>query len=203
MSTELKIPDLSEALIPKVRRAVLSFLYTHVDEEFYMRQIARVTGTPLGSVQREVKRLESAGIILREKRGNQVYFRANPACPLFEELRSLVVKTAGLADVLRAALEPLAGRIDAAFVFGSFATGDETRASDVDILVIGEATFAEVVSAFAPAQKTLAREVNPSVMPAAEFRSRLAAGDRFLSNVVSNPVLFIIGDKDELAKLAE
>ncbi|MEK6709461.1 MAG: nucleotidyltransferase domain-containing protein [Nitrospinota bacterium] len=202
MRTDAPAPSIGRVLFGKTRRAVLSLLYGHPEEDFYLRQIARAAGSGLGAVQRELKQLAEVGILRKRTRGRQVYFQANPDCPVFGELKGLLVKTAGVADVLRAALLPLADRIGAAFIHGSFARGDERRGSDVDLLVVGSATFAEVASALAPAQDALGREVNPTVYPPQEFRRRRAAGHHFLKSVLGAPRIFLVGDEGELKRLA-
>jgi len=189
------------ALFGGTRRAILALLFGHPGEAYYLRQIARVARVGLGATQREVKRLTSAGIIRRTVRGHQVYFQANEASPVFSDLKSLVVKTVGAADVLRSALAPLANKIEAAFIYGSIAKGNESPGSDVDLIVIGGVDFDEVVSALGPAQETLSREVNPTVYPRSEFRSKLRAGHHFLTSVMREPKLFLIGDDRELARL--
>ncbi len=203
MSTLPETDNLSKTLFGKTRRAVLSLLYSHIDEAYYLRQIARAAGVGLGAVQRELKRLSDAGIIQRIVRGHQVYFQANPRCPVFEELRKLVVKTVGMGTVLQAALAPLGDRIRVAFVYGSIARGEERLGSDVDILIVGKVTFGEVVSSLREAQKTTGREINPTVYPVAEFRSKLAAGHHFLNAVLKGPMFFLVGDERELARLAK
>lgn len=203
MSTTPESDTLAASLFGKTRRAVLSLLYSHADEAFYLRQLARVTEVGLGAVQREVKRLSDSGIIRRTVRGRQVYYQANPDCPIFAELKSLMVKTAGVGDVLRTALAPLADRINVAFIHGSYTRGEERRGSDVDIMVVGDVTFAEVVSALGPAQETLGREINPTVYPPAEFRSKLAARHHFLKTVLRGAKVSLIGDERELARLAK
>jgi predicted nucleotidyltransferase len=200
------IPDsdyLSKTLFSKTRRAVLSLLYGHVDDAYYLRQIVRAAGVGLGTVQRELKQLSEAGIIRRIVRGHQVYYQANPQCPVFAEVKNLVVKTVGVGAALQAALTPLGDRIDVAFIYGSIARSEEHRDSDVDVLVVGKVTFAEIVSSLNEAQKTIGREINPTVYPPAEFRSKLAAGHHFLSSVLRGPMFFLIGDKRELARLVK
>jgi predicted nucleotidyltransferase len=155
----------------------------------------------LGGVQREVKRLAEAGIIRRTVRGRQVYYQANPECPVFGELKGLVVKTAGAADVLRDALAPLAQRINVAFIYGSVARLGQKSGSDVDLIVIGDVSFGDVVSALRTAQETLSREINPSVYLPAEFKSKLKARHHFLSSVLRNEKVFVMGDEHELARL--
>ncbi|MBN1401903.1 MAG: nucleotidyltransferase domain-containing protein, partial [Anaerolineae bacterium] len=158
-------------------------------------------GTGQGAVQRELKRLAEVGILWREKRGRQVYYGANQNCPIYDELAGLVLKTLGLADVLRAALSGLADRIRVAFVYGSMAKGTSGAGSDVDIMVVGPARFADVVAALNPTQDVLGREVNPSVYAAEEFCDRVGQGNHFLSSVLREPKLFLIGEQDELDRL--
>jgi len=166
---------IGSALFSKNRRAVLALLYGHPDETFYLRQIVRLSGGGLGAVQRELRQLAAAGILRRTTRDTLVYFQANKDCPVFEELKSMVVKTVGVADVLQVALARLAERITAAFIFGSIARAGQTRDSDVDLVVIGEVAFADVVAALTEAQETLGREINPVVYSCSEFRSKILA----------------------------
>ena len=203
MSTTNSIDSLSSTLFGKTRRAVLALLYSHSDESFYLRQIVRTAGVGLGAVQRELKKLSEAGIIRRKERGRQVYYQANPECPVYAELKNLVIKTVGVGDVLKAALVPLADRIRVAFLFGSLVRGGERSSSDVDVMVVGDVTFAEVVSVLSRVQETIHREVNPLIYPPEEFRSKLAADHHFLKKALEGTKFFLIGDDDELAKLVE
>jgi len=203
MSTATITDSLSATLFGKTRRAVLGLLYSHVEETFYLRQIARTAGVGLGAVQRELKKLSEAGIITRKARGRQIYYQANPECPVYAELRNLVVKTVGVGDVLRAALVPLAARIRVAFLFGSLVRGGGHSSSDVDVMVVGDVTFAEVVSVLGRVQETIHREINPLVYPPEEFRSKLAADHHFLKKALEGTKFFLIGDDYELAKLVE
>ena len=203
MVTILPGDILSATLFGKTRRAILGLLYSHVGESFYMRELVRAARVSLGAAERELRKLTAAGILRRTVHGNQVYYQANPQCPIFKELKSLVVKSVGVGDVLRIALTPLAHGIDVAFVYGSLVRGEETRQSDVNLMVIGQVAFSEVVSALASAQETLRREVNPAVYPPAEFTAKLAANHHFLRTVLDQKKLFLIGDERELARLAQ
>jgi predicted nucleotidyltransferase len=203
MSTPSENSNLAATLFSKTRRAVLSLLYSHADEEFYLRQIVRATGVGLGAVQRELKQLTDVGIIRRTMQGRQVYYQANPESPVFAELKSLIIKTAGIGDTLRAALMPLADRIDVALIYGSFARGEEKRGSDIDVLIVGQVTFADVVERLHPVQQVLGREINPTVYSLAEFQSKMAEGHHFLENVLSGPKIFLLGDEHELKPMAE
>jgi predicted nucleotidyltransferase len=136
--------------------------------------------------------------------GRQTYYQANRACPVFDELHGLIRKTFGVAQVLKDGLAALAGKIQFAFIYGSLATGGETAASDVDVMVVGERiSLQDVVSAFTEAQRELRREVNPSVYRTEEFCRKLAGGHHFLSSVVAGPKIFLIGDEGELTRLAQ
>ena len=191
------------SLFGKTRQTLLALLYSRADEEHLQESLIQLAGLGRGAVQRELEFLARAGIVRRTVRGRQVYFQANPDSPIYAELRGLVVKTAGVADALRAALASLAGRIRVAFVYGSIAKGTEGRASDVDLMVIGEASFAEVSDVLGKAQKTIGREVNPSVYAPADLRAKLAARQHFLRTVLKGEKIFLIGDEHELGRLAK
>ena len=181
MGTAYKNTSLSTVLFGKTRKAILSLLYANTDRAFYHREIVRMAGVGLGAAQREVKQLSGSGIIKRTVHGNQVYYQTDTACPVYKELKGLVIKTAGVADVLKTALKPLSGRIKAAFIHGSFVRGTELNSSDVDVMIIGDATFTDVTSAFSYAQKKLSREVNPTVYPVKEIQIKIAKSHHFVN----------------------
>ena len=191
---------LGSALFSKSRLAILCLLYLNADRRFYLRQIVNSTSLGMGAVQRELKLLSEAGFLLREPEGRQVYYRANRDCPIFEELQAILVKTAGLADVLRDRLGLLADRCRVAFVYGSFAQGLDNSESDVDVMVIGDVTFAAVSDALGDLQTDLRREVNPTVYSVPEFRKKTSTP--FIASIIRKPKVFLIGDEDELARLA-
>lgn len=198
----VKPAGVADLLFGQTRRAVLSLLYGHADETFYLRQIARTIGASVGAVQREVRQLSGADLITRSARGNQITYRANPKSPIFGELKSLILKTAGVHDVIRESLLPLGDAVRLAFIYGSIARQEEKARSDVDLMVIGEASFGEVVSRLQTAQKTLGREVNPTVYAPREFGQKLRRGNHFLRSVLEGTKLFVIGDERELARMA-
>ena len=194
--------NLASLLFGTYRRDALALLLLHPEDALHVREIGRITGKAPGTILRELNRLADAGVIIRRPVGNQVQFQANAACPIYEDLRNILKKTAALADVLREALEPLADRIQAAFVYGSVARGDERSGSDLDVMILGEAKFAEVVHALAAARETLRREINPNLYPIREFRAKVAAGDPFLKRVLADKKIFLIGDAHDLGKSA-
>ncbi len=185
------------------RRAILSLLFGHADEMFYLRQIVRASGYGLGPVQRELKLLTEAGIIRRAVRGRHVYFQANSDSPIFPELKSLITKTFGIGDSIRGALASIAKDIRLALIYGSVARGDEGRRSDIDLLIVGDVTFSDVVISLQNAQKTLGREINPTVYSGAEFRVKLRNNHYFLTSAINGPKVFLIGDENELGRLAQ
>lgn len=193
---------LSSALFGKCRRAILALLYSHPDEDFYLRQIARFVEAGQGGVQREVRRLTEAQIIRRTLRGRTAFYQANRQCPIFPELQGLVLKTAGVVEVLRGALMPLRDRIQVAFVYGSIARSQPRRGSDIDLFVIGPTSFGDLAEALAETQSKLARDVNPTVYDVRDVQRRLAARHHFVSAVVDGPKLFVIGTQHELEQLA-
>jgi predicted nucleotidyltransferase len=189
-------------LFGRTRSALLALFYGRTGDSFYLRQLARETGAGHGALQRELKKLTDMGLVVRSRRGNQVLYQANPKSPIFLDIKSLVAKTVGVRDVLRKHLAELGSRVKLALVYGSVARQQERTNSDVDVMVVGSASFAEVVSALRPAQQTLGREINPTVFPGPEFRAKLATGNYFLRGVMSGKKLFVIGTQNELRKLA-
>jgi uncharacterized protein len=199
-----EIPDpgrLAATLFGKTRRQLLGWLFTHTDESFYVRELVRLSGAAPGAVSRELEKVTAAGILRRTSRGNQVFYQADEECAIFGELKSIFLKTAGLTDQIRSALAAIAGRISIAAIYGSAARGTLRAPSDVDLLIVGDVSFGEVVSALAPAQSSLGREINPTVYPRAEFRSKLRAGSHFLTTLMKEPVQFVLGDLRELERL--
>ncbi|MGC0773265.1 MAG: nucleotidyltransferase domain-containing protein [Candidatus Acidiferrum sp.] len=197
------VRELSKVLFGQSRRSILALLYGHADEQFYLREIARRAGTGIGATQRELEQLTGAGLLCRVQRGHQVYYQANRKSPIFAELKSIIAKTSGIRDVLHEGLATLADRIKLAFVYGSTARGEETASSDVDLMVVGEVSFADVVSALGQIESKLGREVNPTVYGPREFREKLAAKNHFLSTVAKEKKLFLIGDEREFRRLGQ
>jgi predicted nucleotidyltransferase len=199
MSTIPSTPK--RGLFGRTRSALLALLFGHADKSFYLRQLIRTVGAGHGALQREIKQLTDMGLIVRRAQGNQVLYRANQQSPIFPEIKRLITKTVGVHDAIRSALATLGPEIEAAFVYGSVASQREQANSDVDLMVVGKASFSDVVTALSPAQKTLRREINPTVFPISEFRSKLDAGNHFLRSVMADKKVFVLGNEDELAKL--
>lgn len=195
--------SLAHRLLGQTRSAVLSALLLRPESSLHVRELARLTGASPGSLHRELRALAEMGLLLRQEIGRQVHYRANLQSPVFHELAALLRKTAGLADVLRDALAPLGHKVELAFVYGSVAAGTEQAGSDVDLMVLGTATFGDLARVLAAAQEALRREVNPTVMPRAEFTERLSHRDGFALSVVRGAKLWLKGADSELAESAE
>ncbi len=194
--------QLAALLFKEYRRRVLGLLLLHPEENFHVREIARLTGTVAGTLHKELARLAEAGILIKSISGNQVRYGANREGLIFDELASILRKTSGVVDVLADALAPLANDIQLAFVFGSMASGKQTAGSDIDVLVIGKSGFKDVVKALHPAEIELKREINPKVYSQAEWRRLVEANDRFFAEIMDKPKLIIMGNKHEFGKLS-
>jgi DNA-binding transcriptional ArsR family regulator len=191
---------LATELLGASRAAILAALYLRPEEGLHVRELARVTGISPGTLHRELRALATVGLLSRREVGHQVVYAADRDSPVFEEIAGLMRKTAGLAEVLRAALAPLADQLQVAFIYGSMAAGSAAASSDVDVMAIGDAGFAALVKALHPTQATLRREVNPTVMTAAEFAKRRRARDGFALSVLKGPKIWLIGGEDDLAE---
>ena len=192
---------IAEALFGQTKRRVLALLFGRPESAFYLREIARETGSGTGAVQRELAQLVAAGLVRRSRQGLHVYFNADPASPVFGEMRSLLAKTAGIADVLRAGLAelPRKAKILVAFIYGSVAAGQHTSASDIDLMVIGRVELADLLPALRPIQDRLGREVNPTIYRAEE----LAEPSSFVRRVLDGPKIMLVGTEDDIANVAE
>lgn len=177
----------------RLRARVIGWLFTHTDKRFYVRQLTDLLEEDSTNLSRELARLESMGIVVSERDGRQKYYRANADSPVFEELRSLAVKTTGMLDVLREALASHGRQIDVAVVFGSIADGTYTAKSDVDLLVVGDVDSLDLHTAILKAEGRLRRSVNYTILSPEEFAKRRSEQEGFLANVLAGPKLAVIG----------
>lgn len=189
----------ADALFPAVRQRVLAVLFGSPDRSFYANELIALARSGTGAVQRELASLLAAGLVTVRDQGNQKHYQANAASPVFTELRGLVLKTVGLADVLRAALAPLEDQVAAAFVYGSVARQQDTAASDVDVLIVSDALgYAEVFGALESAAQTLGRTINPTLYTRAELARRRAQDNAFVTRVLDQPRIWLMGDEEVL-----
>ena len=190
---------LGDALFTKTQQRVLAILFGAPDRSFYLNEIVRLSGAGNGAVHRELASLHACGLVTAGLIGTQKHYQANRAAPIFEELRGIVVKTFGVVDVLRAALQPMAGKVAVAFVYGSVAKGTDKAGSDIDVMIVAEkAGYHDVLAALEPVRVSLGREVNPSIFRRVEFEKQAREDGGFLSRVMEGPKLFLIGAESDI-----
>lgn len=177
---------------------LLSLLYNNTGKTFYLREIARKIDVGAGTVQRELLRLVSADLVVRQIDGKQVYYGANTKSHVYSEIRGLITKTFGLADVIRDALAPLSARIDYVFIYGSQADGVATADSDVDLMVIGKISEMELHKAIRRAENKLNKAVNYSLFTLQEFRKRKKEKKGFVDRTAAGKKIMLIGDENEI-----
>lgn len=191
---------IADALFTKVQQRVLAVLFGNPNRSFYANEMIALAGSGTGAVQRELARLEAAGLVTVTRVGNQKHYQANAAAPVFEELRGLVLKTSGLADVLRTALAPLAAKISAAFVYGSVAKGQDTAMSDIDLMVVSDClSYADLFTVLEDATNRLGRTVNPTVYSLQELARRIQQDNAFVVRVLQQPKIWLLGDEHGFA----
>ncbi len=193
---------LSDVLFGQIRGKVLALLFGQADKSFYVRQIARHIKASVGAVQRELEKLAGVDLIVRTSVGNLVLYQVNQRNPIFAEMKALVSKTVGIFNILHNALEHIAERVTVAFVYGSVARHEERAESDIDLMIVGNVELDDVLAQLSNAETTLGRAVNPTVYSVREFTKKLEDGNHFLNAVVNGDKVFLIGNEDELRKMA-
>ena len=191
-----------ELLFPKARVEVFKHLLLPPTPQLHLRELARLSSLAVGTIQREVRVLLSAGVIQERRDGNRLYFQADKSNPLFQELQSMTLKTTGASEVIRKAVELIEG-IDFSFIYGSFAEGTAHHASDIDLMVIGKCGLRKLSSPVRKASEKINREINPSVFTASHFEERLNNGDAFLTQVFESEKLWISGNRNEFEAMAK
>lgn len=198
-----KTKDISATLFPGTKRKILALFFLNPDQEYYFSEVVRLTGTRQGVIQRELKNLTEAGILTSEKRGRQKFYSVNRKHPIFRDLRNIIFKTYGVIGRIREALDPLAEQIKVAFVYGSFARGEEVSSSDLDLFVVGNMRLDELVSTLSVVEQAIGREINPTLFSSTEFKEKWSQKNQFIRSVVNTEKEFVIGSEDEFRRLAE
>ncbi len=186
----------------KARVEILKLFLFNPDDSFYQRQISMLTRQSIRGVQREVEKLQNLGLIEKSAQGNRLYYKVNRNCSIFEELKQILFKTAGIAETLKEKLIK-SDSVKVAFIYGSYAKGKESLSSDIDLLVIGGITSKELSGLLSKCKSEIGREINYAVFKAGEFRKRIKQKDHFLNTVLKEKKLFIIGGEDELKTITE
>ncbi len=193
--------DVASLLFPAAyRRQVLALLLLHPERKLHVREISRLTGTTPGTMNKELSRLHEAGLLDRDRVGNQLRYSANRSHQIYPELTGILRKTVGVADVLIEALAPLADFIEFSFIYGSVARGTETPGSDVDLLIVGNTDFGSVIDSLNGVEKKLGRDVNAKLFSRREWNAKVRAGDAFAAEILKGPKIKLVGDVDESRK---
>ena len=192
--------SLADALLTRVQQRVLGLLFGQADRRFQSAELIRLAKGGTGAVHRQLARLEAAGLVTVTRSGNQKHYQANRKSPIFAELQGMIVKTVGLVEPLRRALETKAAGIRAAFVYGSVAKASDRAGSDIDLMVISDVLrYPDVFQVLEKTEADLARTVNPTVLTLAEWLGKRSRRDSFAFRIAAQPKLFVIGSDDDLA----
>jgi len=186
----------------KARVEILKLFLMNPQNSYYQRQIETLTRQPIRGVQREVAKLERIGLVERSVQGNRTYYRANRNCSIFEPLKEIILKSTGIAEVLQKNFKKQ-HKIVIAFIYGSYAKGEETLSSDIDLMVVGDITSKEISGILSKPKKDLGREINYAVFSVREFRKRIKNKDHFLNSILKDKKIFITGNKNELKAIVK
>jgi predicted nucleotidyltransferase len=200
----LRASSIATALLGKARASVLGLVYSRSDRPFFYREITReLRHLSPGTIQRELRNLESLGLITRSGSANQVFYQANMQAPAAQELKSFLQKSSGLLPELKESLAKLGHKVQIAFVYGSIAEERERAESDVDLMVIGRAKLEDVVEVVSPVEQRFKRPINPTVYSIEDFHNKVVQKNHFLTAVLKRKKAFLIGDMDDLGRLGK
>lgn len=194
--------NLSEALFPKVKRQLLAKLFGSGGKRFYGRELSRMIQGSQGTVRRELQSLVKAGIVATTTEGRHKYYWADPDCMIYQELLNIVTKTFGVVDLIKQALSEVDEKIQIATIFGSVASGKDTARSDIDLLVVGDLTYRQLVLALSQQEESLGRPINPVLYSEDEFCDKYINDSHFVKSVVTAENIFIKGSRDDIERLA-
>jgi predicted nucleotidyltransferase len=189
--------DIQKIFKSKVRKEIFRIYYTNPDKEYYLRELERTLGIPVSMIQRELRNLEKAGVFAHRKQGNLVYYYLNKNYPLFDELKSIISKTIGVRGLIKGVLKRF-GDIKVAFLYGSFAKGEEKTESDIDLFVVGRVDERRLVMEINRLEKILKREINYTIYSPVELHKKMQKSEGFIIDVMENPKIFLIGEENEL-----
>ena len=193
---------LNELFSSRARVEILKLFLFNPENSFYQRQISTLTRQSIRGVQREAERLEKIGLIEKSIQGNRIYYKVNKKCPIFEELKRILFKSVGIAEVLKENLKK-SDNIKIAFIYGSYAKAEENLLSDIDLLIIGSINSKELSSLLSKPKRELSREINYAVFPLQEFRKKVRQKDHFLNTILKEKKIFIIGDENQVKTITK
>jgi len=181
----------------KLREELLALYFTNPNKKYYLRELERLLNFSVGNIRRELIKLESTGLFLSENKGNLVYYYLNQSYPLFEELKSIIFKTSGAPKMLQNFLEKFNG-ISHAFIYGSFAKGEEKEDSDIDLLIIGEVNEDKLIEMISKLERKLQREINYAIYEKENFSKKKKEDNSFILDILKEKKIFLIGEENEL-----
>jgi predicted nucleotidyltransferase len=191
-----------DALLSRTTQGILSATLLQPDRWWYLSDLGKHLRRTPSSLQVPLAALTEAGVLRSRRDGNRIYYQANRECPLYPDLAGLVAKTVGLAEVLRACIQPVADRIVLAFVHGSVARSAERASSDVDLVVVGQVGLRELTPALQEAEARLGRAVNARVYGRPEFARKLRRRDHFLQSILAREKIFLLGSERDVEATA-
>ena len=184
-------------MFTSTQQRLLGLLFGQPERSFFVTELIELANVGRGSVQRELARLARSELVVTERHGNQKHYRANPESPIYRELCSIVSKTAGIEENLRAALEPLAAQLSLALIYGSVAKKTDTASSDIDLLLVSDdLTLEDLYANLSTVEQRLGRQINPTLYTVEEFRKRRSGNNAFLSRVLAGPTIILEGQLD-------
>jgi len=196
--------SLSDVLFTKTQQKVLGLLFTRPDETFYLNEIVRLAGVGKGTIKRELDRMQAAGLLTVTPIGNQIHYQANKQSPIYSELLSIVRKTFGIVEVIKASLQHLDAQVDLAFIYGSVAKHEDTASSDVDLMVVTESlAYAELMEALTRAEESIGRPINPTIYDMEQLKGKLHDKKAFVEKVMVQPKFWIKGCDDDIRTIRE
>ena len=196
-SERTTIMDMFRITKSKLREELLALFFTNPNKKYYLRELERLLNFSVGNIRRELIKLESSGLFLSENKGNLVYYYLNQSYPLFEELKSIIFKTSGAPKILQNFLEKLNG-ISQAFIYGSFAKGEEKEDSDIDLLIIGEVNEDKLIEVISKLERRLQREINYAIYGKEDFKKKKEERNPFILDILKEKKIFLIGDENGL-----
>lgn len=196
--------SIGDALFTKTQQKVLSLLYGKPERSFYTNEIVRNAAMGRGTVSRELDRMVSAGLLVVSRTGNQQHYQANSNCPIYHELLGIVRKTFGIVDLIKAAIDPIVGKIIFSFIFGSIAKGEETYGSDIDLFIASDSLeYADVMEVLPATEQTLGRSINPTVYTIKQLRKKLKDKNAFITRILDQPKLWVKGSDNDIGGIKQ
>lgn len=189
---------LAQILSSQVRAEIFRLLFNDHKSSIHLRDLQRQSGLSIGTIQKEMAHLKKLDLVTSERDGNRLYYSANTDHPLFEEISGLVEKTSGIAEQIKTALSSIKG-IECAFIFGSYAKGEEKSHSDIDLIVIGTVGLRTLSSVFKTVTDKTGREINPHIYSIKSWTEKLKKKDHFIKSIQAEKKIFLIGDENVIS----